>query len=321
MKILITGITGQDGRLLAEFLLGQGHVIVGTCRPRTQNLPDLGIDIRYIDITDCEAMSGLLSEDFDEIYNLAGQTHVGASFEHPSYSFQVNAVGVLNVLGAAGDTPVYQASTSEMYGHSTDIDGRSSETTEMVPHSPYGVAKLAAHHAVRISRLSYGRPHFSGILFNHESELRGPEFVTRKVSDYVKSGNKKPLSLGNLDSKRDWGCAREYVRAMVDILRANRGDYVVATGNTHSVRQWIEVCFRMIGDNLVWDGDKGYDRSGTLRIEGGNLTYTRPLDIECLCGNPTLIQNDLHWRALRTIDDIARDMIEGTEDDAYYSLR
>jgi GDPmannose 4,6-dehydratase len=311
MKILITGITGQDGRILAEILLSEGHEVHGTLRPRTQNFPVMSsrIKLHYVDVSDYQAMSDLLNNKFDEIYNLAAQTHVGESFDCPTYTMKVNALGAMDILNLARDTPVYQASTSEMFGDQTDEDGRMSENTLMIPNSPYGIAKLAAHNAVRSGRRAYGSPHYAGILFNHESHFRGDRFVTKKVAVYVASKNRKALLLGNLDAARDWGSAFEYCEAMVKILRAARGDYVVATGHSHTVKQWVEACFRAINDHITWEDNRGYDMLGNLRIVGNNEKYKRPLDIDYLCGNPTLIQNDLHWRAKSSLEDLADNMV------------
>jgi GDPmannose 4,6-dehydratase len=292
-RALITGITGQDGSYLAELLLAKGYEVHGIIR-RSSTFSTERIDhiygdlhLHYGDVTDGGAIARLFGEiDPDEVYNLAAQSHVRVSFDQPAYTAQAVAVGALNVLEAARTIPacrVYQASSSEMYGTSPPPQ---SETTPFHPRSPYGVAKVYAHWITVNYRESYGLHASCGILFNHESPRRGETFVTRKITRAaarIKLGRQKTLYLGNLDAKRDWGYAGDYVEAMWLMLQQDEpDDYVIATGETHTVREFCELAFARVG----------LDYRDHVAIDP---RYYRPAEVDLLLGDGGKAREKLGW--------------------------
>src|SRR5271154_1689959 len=307
---LITGITGQDGAFLAELLLGKGYIVHGIKRRsssfNTERIDHLyqdrhGEDVRFFlhygDLTDTSNLVRIIQDSQPtEIYNLAAQSHVHVSFETPEYTANADAVGTLRLLEAIrilklGDhTRFYQASTSELYGLVQEVPQR--ETTPFYPRSPYAAAKLYAYWITVNYREAYGLHASNGILFNHESPIRGETFVTRKITRGVAAihlGIQDKLHLGNLDAKRDWGHAREYVRGMWMMLQqAEPDDYVLATGETHSVRSFIEKAFRKVGINLEWKGqhveEQGIDSSNGRVLVEIDPRYFRPTEVDLLIG-------------------------------------
>lgn len=331
MKIaLITGITGQDGAYLAEFLLNTGYVVYGGYR-RTSSvnlwrLAHLGIEshpnlhLVEHDITDLSTSIRLIERiKPSEIYNLAAQSFVGVSFEQPLSTAQITGVGVVNILEAIRlvnpHIRFYQASTSEMFGkvQATPQD----ESTPFYPRSPYGVAKLFAHWTTINYREAYGIFATSGILFNHESPLRGQEFVTRKISNtlaQIKLGKQSSLSLGNLDAVRDWGFAKEYVVGMWKMLQADTpSTYVLATGSSHSVRDFVTAAGKFAGFDLQWKG-AGVDEVGIDRISGKQIVrvdpnFYRPTEVESLIGDSSKARVELGWEPSTTFDALCEMMV------------
>ena len=314
---LITGITGQDGSYLAELLLGKGYEVHGLVRRsstfNTERIDHIYQDpheesprliLHYGDLTDGAGLRQVLSKcQPDEVYNLGAQSHVRVSFDQPVYTAQVDAVGTLRLLEAIRDlglpTRYYQASTSEMFGKVQEIPQR--ETTPFHPRSPYGCAKVFAHWQVVNYRESYDMYACSGILFNHESPRRGETFVTRKITraaTRIREGLQEKLFLGNLDAKRDWGFAGDYVEAMWLMLQQDRpDDYVVATGETHSVREFLDVVFGEL--DLDWEDHVEIDPR-----------YFRPAEVEILLGDPTKARTQLGWRPKVDMNGLARMMVE-----------
>lgn len=313
-KAFITGITGQDGSYLAELLLSKGYKVYGTLR-RSSSFNTKRIDhifnhrnlyLQYGDLTDSNNIGNLISSiKPHEIYNLGAQSHVKVSFEIPEYSANVDALGTLRILDAArnlkSQTKIYQASTSELYGLVQEIPQR--ETTPFYPRSPYAVAKLYAYWAVVNYREAFNLFACNGILFNHESERRGETFVTRKISIGVSKimlGLQNTLSMGNLDSLRDWGYAPEYVEAMWLMLQNETPkDYVIATNEQHSVREFIEEAFSFFGESIVWEGN-GTEELGFLKSNGKSVInidkkYFRPSEVQTLLGDASLAKKDLGW--------------------------
>lgn len=311
-RALITGITGQDGSYLAEYLLGHDYEIVGlTRRTSTNNTwridhlqDDPDFDLVMGDLTDQPSlMHAVRRSSPDEVYNFAAQSHVGASFDQPAYTADTNALGVIRLLEAirehAPDARVYQASTSELFGNADEYP--QSETTPFQPESPYASAKLMAHHTVRNYREAYDLYAVSGILFNHESPRRGLDFVTRKITNgaaRIALGRQEELRLGNLDAKRDWGHARDYVRAMHLMLQQDSDaleDYVVGTGKTHSVRECACLAFNEVGldyqDHVVVDEE-----------------FYRPADVEVLRADASKAQRELGWDPEYSFEDLVREM-------------
>lgn len=324
----ITGVTGQDGAYLADLLLQKGYKVVGGRRRNAQDdllrLKSLGIEnkIEFLDFdlvdNNCVA-SSFKDRRFDEVYNLAAQSFVGSSWSYPLQTTQVNAVGVLNLLDAISrfspETKFYQASTSEMFGKvQEDIQ---SEETPFYPRSPYGVAKLYAHWLTVNYRESHGLHASSGILFNHESPLRGHEFVTRKITSQlveVKLGRRQSLKLGNLDAKRDWGYAKEYVEAMWLMLQQDAADdYVIATGVTHTIREFVEFAAKALGIEIDWKGsqqnERGYDRKTGQVIVEVDPAFYRPAEVELLLGSASKAQKALGWKASVTAQELATMMV------------
>jgi GDPmannose 4,6-dehydratase len=328
---VVTGITGQDGAYLAQTLLEKGYLVHGTFR-RTSSvnfwrIDELGIrqhpNLRLVeyDLTDAGASLNLIARtEPDEVYNLAAQSFVGVSFEQPTTTAHITGLGALNLLEAIRilrpKTRFYQASTSEMFGHVQAVP--QDETTPFYPRSPYGVAKLFAHWMTVNYRESYGIYGASGILFNHESPLRGLEFVTRKITDgaaRIKLGKLDCLELGNLDSRRDWGYAKEYVEGMYRMLQAPEPDtYVLATHRTETVRDFATMAFRGAGIALEWRG-KGVEETGVDTASGRtvvriNRKFYRPAEVDLLIGNPARAKERLGWQASTTLEELCRMMVE-----------
>jgi GDPmannose 4,6-dehydratase len=324
-KALITGITGQDGSYLAELLLGKGYKVYGIKR-RTSSL-EFGnaahlidkIELIYADMTDLSSLIRAVSiAQPDEVYNLAAQSFVQTSWEQPNLTAQTDAVGVLYILEAIRiakpDARYYQASTSEMFGLVQEIPQK--ETTPFYPRSPYGVAKLYGHWITVNYRESFNIYACSGILFNHESERRGKEFVTRKITSSVariKAGLQEYIELGNLDSKRDWGHAQDYVHAMWLMLQQDKpDDYVVATGETRTVRDFAQAAFKAAGIEIEWHGS-GINEMGTDKASGKvivkiNPKFFRPAEVELLIGDPSKAQTKLGWKRAINFDELVRRM-------------
>ncbi|MBY0227091.1 MAG: GDP-mannose 4,6-dehydratase [Hyphomicrobium sp.] len=334
---LITGVTGQDGAYLTELLLGKGYVVHGIKRRsssfNTARVDHLYVDphesgarffMHYGDLTDATNLIRIVQETQpDEIYNLAAQSHVQVSFETPEYTANSDALGTLRlleairILGIQGKVRFYQAATSEMYGNVQEVPQR--ETTPFHPRSPYAIAKLYAYWITVNYREAYGLHASNGILFNHEGPTRGETFVTRKISRAVAAidaGMQKQLFLGNLDAKRDWGHARDYVDGMWRILQQSHGDdYVLATGETHSVREFVELAFAQIGRTIAWSG-AGADEIGRDANTGEALVlvdprYFRPTEVDELRGDPTKAREKLGWRHTTSFRDLVAEMVAG----------
>ena len=316
---LVTGVTGQDGSYLAEFLLDHDYSVVGLVR-RSSNLNTQRISnilnrpefkLEEFDLTDPVSCSGMVGKyQPDEFYNLAAQSHVGTSFKQPNLTFNVNTLGVINILESirvsSPATRFYQASTSEMFGYSFSVDDNGlkfqNENTPMFPQSPYGAAKLAAHNLVRIYRSSYNIYGSCGILFNHESPRRGENFVTRKITRYIgqlmNGKTNEKLSLGNLSAKRDWGHAKDYVKAMYLMLQANEpNDYVVSTGETHSVEEFLIKAFGIV--NLDWRNYVIIDPD-----------LYRPAEVDYLNGYSHRVREVLGWKPEYTFDQLVEEMVK-----------
>lgn len=327
---LITGITGQDGSYLAEFLLDKGYEVHGLMRrasyfntARIEHLyldewiEDMkqkrSVDLHYGDMTDSSSIIRIIqSLQPDEIYNLAAQSHVKVSFEVPEYTAETDAVGTLRILeavrilGMEKKTHIYQASTSELFGKVQEVP--QSETTPFYPRSPYGVAKMYGYWITKNYREAYGMFAANGILFNHESERRGETFVTRKITlaaARIANGLQKKLYLGNLNAMRDWGYARDYVECMWLILQHSvPDDFVIATGEMHSVREFCTLAFVEAGIQLRWEGqndnEKGVDvKTGNVLVEV-DPKYYRPTEVEQLLGNPEKAKTQLGWNPTKT---------------------
>ena len=306
---LITGITGQDGSYLAELLLAKGYEVHGIVRRSstfgTQRIEHIfdRLHLHYGDVTDGGAMARIVAEvEPDELYNLAAQSHVRVSFDQPHYTAEAVALGTLNVLEAARAIPgcrVYQASSSEMYGQVVETPQR--ETTPFRPRSPYGVAKVYAHWITVNYRESYGMHASCGILFNHESPRRGETFVTRKITRAaarIAAGHQQHVSLGNLDAKRDWGHARDYVEAMWLMLQQDEpDDYVIATGETHTVREFATLAFSIVGLDYL-----DYVRH--------DPRYDRPAEVDVLLGDASKARERLGWTPSVTFGGLVRQMVE-----------
>ena len=330
-KAVITGITGQDGAYLAELLLEKGYKVYGTYR-RTASInfwriEELGIRdnpnlhlVEY-DLTDLASNIRLLEKAKpDEFYNLAGQSFVAVSFDQPITTAQITGLGPVNVLEAIRivnpKIRFYQASTSEMFGHVQEIP--QSEKTPFYPRSPYGVAKLYAHWMTINYRESYDIFGTSGILFNHESPLRGLEFVTRKITNGiagVKLGKLDHIELGNLDAKRDWGYAKDYVDGMWRMLQVDIPDtFVLATGRTERVRDFVEMTCKAVDINIVWQGEGideiGIDSETGKTIVSINPDFYRPSEVELLIGDPSKAKRELGWEATTTLETLCGMMIE-----------
>lgn len=341
MKVaLITGVTGQDGAYLAEFLLNKGYIVHGVKRRSSlfntdridhlyqdQHDDDVRFFLHYGDLTDSTNLIRIVQEvQPDEIYNLAAQSHVMVSFETPEYTANSDALGTLRILeairilGLTEKTKFYQASTSELYGgleSNKNERGMYDENSEFYPRSPYGVAKIYGFWIVKNYREAYGMFACNGILFNHESPIRGETFVTRKITRAaakVSLGLQKTLYLGNLDAKRDWGHAKDYIKGMWLMLQQDiADDYVLATGVTHTVRKFVELAFNEVGIELRWEGE-GVDEVGFNASTGEELIkvdpkYFRPTEVELLIGDPTRAQTELGWNFEYDLEALVKDMV------------
>ena len=332
---LITGITGQDGAYLADLLLSKGYLVHGIKRRSSSfntaridhiyedpHIPDHHFQLHYGDMTDSTNLIRIIQAvQPDEIYNLAAQSHVQVSFETPEYTANADATGALRILeairilGLDKKTRFYQASTSELYGKVQETPQK--ETTPFYPRSPYAVAKLYAFWITVNYREAYGLHASNGILFNHESPIRGETFVTRKITRAVAGihlGVQKTLYIGNLDSKRDWGHARDYVEGMWRILQQDApDDYVLATGETHSVREFIELAFSKVGRIIEWKGN-GIDEVGIDTASGDTLVkidsrYFRPTEVDLLLGDPSKARRVLGWKHTVSFPELVSDML------------
>ncbi|KYD32431.1 GDP-mannose 4,6 dehydratase [Geobacillus stearothermophilus] len=343
-RALITGVTGQDGSFLAEFLLEKGYEVHGIIRRSSsynqERLEDIlsqeevdaikniinnkNFHLHYGDLTDTSNIIRLIGEIRpDEIYNLAAQSHVRVSFDMPEYTADVDALGTLRILeavrilGLTEKTRIYQASTSELYGKVQEVPQK--ETTPFYPRSPYGVAKLYAYWITKNYRESYGMFAVNGILFNHESERRGETFVTRKITlaaARIAQGKQDKLYLGNLDALRDWGYAKDYVECMWLMLQHDTPeDFVIATGEMHSVREFATLAFKYAGIEIEWQGEgineKGIDKAtGRVLIEV-DPKYFRPAEVDQLLGDPTKAKELLGWNPTKTpFEELVRIMVE-----------
>jgi GDPmannose 4,6-dehydratase len=331
---LISGITGQDGSYLCELLLEKGYTVHGIIRRASSfntfridhlyNDPELlnkRLFLHYGDLTDSSNLNRLIEKSQpDEIYNLGAQSHVQVSFEVPEYTAEVDGVGTLRFLDAIKETGIrtrfYQASTSELYGLAQEVP--QSETTPFYPRSPYAAAKLYAYWIVINYREAYNLFACNGILFNHESERRGKTFVTRKISVAVAkimTGQQDRLMLGNMDAKRDWGYAPEYAEGMWRILQAEKpDDFVLATNETHTVREFVEEAFKVLGEEIEWRGEganeKGYLKSNGKEVVGIDPRYYRPTEVDLLLGDYAKAKRVLGWEPKTTFKDLVKVMVE-----------
>jgi len=325
-RALITGITGQDGSYLAELLLEKGYEVHGIMRRKSVvdygNIPHLKdkVNLIYADMTDIVSLIRAMNiSQADEVYNLAAQSFVGTSWEQPLATADIDAIGVTNMLEAIRatkpDCKFYQASTSEMFGLVQEIP--QTENTPFYPRSPYGVAKLYGHWITKNYRESFGMYACSGILFNHEGERRGKEFVTRKITDAVariKLGLQTHVELGNMDAKRDWGHAKDYVNAMWLMLQQEEADdFVVATGETRTIREFVEAAFACIDMKIRWEGT-GEDEVGIDEISGKtvlriNPKFYRPAEVELLLGSPAKAERVLGWKREISFDEMVKRMV------------
>ncbi len=338
---LITGVTGQDGSYLAELLLEKGYEVHGLIRRSSsynqERLEDLlteeaasallnnsNFHLHYGDVTDALNVTRIIGDiQPDEIYNLAAQSHVRVSFDMPGYTLDVDAKGTLNILeavrilGLTDKTRVYQASTSELYGKVQEVPQK--ETTPFYPRSPYGVAKIYGFWITKNYRESYNMFAVNGILFNHESERRGETFVTRKITlaaSRIAQGKQQKLTLGNLDSLRDWGYAKDYVECMWLILQHDKPeDFVIATGEMHSVREFVQLAFKHTGIEIEWSGE-GLEEKGTNKATGEVIVeidpkFFRPAEVDQLLGDPTKAKTLLNWNPTKTsFEELVRIMVE-----------
>jgi len=334
---VITGITGQDGSYLAELLLEKGYIVWGLIRRasdiNTHRIEHLynnkNLIIKYGDMTDGTNLLNILyniktSSDLErlEVYNLAAMSHVKVSFEMPEYTAEADGVGVLKLLeairssGLENITRFYQASTSELFGLVQEVPQK--ETTPFYPRSPYGVAKLYGYWITKNYRESYNMFACNGILFNHESPRRGPTFVTRKITrglNMILKGERSALVMGNIDAKRDWGHAKDYVEGMWRILQADvPQDYVLSTNEFHSVREFIEKAFALKGFEILWKGsgidEIGYDKNTGKELIFISETYFRPAEVEELLGDSTKARTELGWKPEYTFDGLVKEMVE-----------
>ena len=334
-KALITGITGQDGSYLAEFLLKKGYEVHGIIRRSSSfntgridhiyqdpHVSERNLILHYGELSDATNLIKIVQEVHpDEIYNLGAQSHVKVSFEKPEYTANSDGVGALRlleaikILGLEKKTKFYQASTSEMFGASAPPQN---ELTPFYPRSPYGVAKLYAHWITINYREAYGIFAVNGILFNHESPRRGQTFVTKKITKAaarIKHDLQDKLYIGNLDAERDWGHARDYVEAMYLMLQQdNPEDFVIASGKKYSVRYLCELAFKSVGIEIIWQGkgidEKGFDqKTGKILIEI-DQKYFRPTEVDFLLGDPAKAQEKLKWKAKISFEDLIKEMVE-----------
>ncbi len=332
---LITGIGGMDGSIMADYLLNRGYEVHGIIR-RSANFNTQKIDhifdqlhLHYGDLTDTMNIFTIIAKvKPNEIYNFAAQSHVKVSAELENYTLQTNTIGILNILQAIrtlnleNNCKIYQASTSEEFGNMTDGTTLLNEDSPRLPVSIYGVSKLAAEHICRVYRDAYNMFIVSSTLFNHEHPRRGATFVTQKISNYVgkyinSNGNIKPLELGNLSSLRDWGYAEDYCDAIYKMMHQEVPDnYVIATGETHSVREFVELAFREIGINIVWSG-AGVDEIGINKESGETLVkvnprYFRDLELHALIGDASKARNVLNWKPQTAFKEIVQKMVKSS---------
>lgn len=328
-KALVLGAAGQDGSYLCELLLDQGYLVTGGVR-RTSSLLRTNLDgisnscfnLKYFDMSDAQSIQALIrTTQPDEIYNLAAQSHVGISFTIPHYTASIDALATISILESIRDINpeirLYQASSSEMFGDSNGI--ALSETSEMNPRSPYGAAKVFAYNLVKIYRTSYGLISSNGILFNHESPRRADNFVTKKIVNgavrFIKDGI--PLVLGNLDSKRDWGHAKDYCAGMILINNYKHADdWVLATGTQYSVRNFVEITFKLLGVSITWEGtgdrEVGVDaKSGKVAIKVSDV-YMRPWDVTDLIGDSSKARSLLGWSQSYTFENLIDEMVSNS---------
>ncbi len=344
-KALISGITGQDGSYLTELLLEKGYEVHGIIR-RASSFNTFRIDhlykdpnilnrkmfLHYGDLTDSSNLNRLVEKiEPDEIYNLGAQSHVQVSFEVPEYTVEVDGVGTLRFLDAIKETGIktkfYQASTSELYGKVQEIP--QTEKTPFYPRSPYAASKLYAYWIVVNYREAYDLFASNGILFNHESERRGKTFVTRKISVAVAkimAGIEEPLLLGNLDAKRDWGYAPEFVEGMWRILQTDKpGDYVLATNETHTVREFVEACFGFFNEEIIWKGkakeEVGILKSSGKKVIGINPRYFRPTEVDILIGDYSKAKKELGWEPNVKFNELAELMVKADYEKIIHRLR
>jgi GDPmannose 4,6-dehydratase len=334
-KALITGVTGQDGAYLAAFLLAKGYEVHGIKRRSSlfntaridsiyedPHLPSRHFILHYGDMTDSSSLIHIVQKvQPDEIYNLAAQSHVQVSFEEPEYTANSDALGVLRlleairILGLEKKTKFYQASTSELYGLVQEIPQK--ETTPFYPRSPYAVAKMYGYWIVVNYREAYGMYACNGILFNHESPMRGETFVTRKITRglaRIKVGLQSQLFMGNIDAKRDWGHARDYIEMQWLMLQQEKPqDFVIATGQQYSVREFIQRCAKLLELDLNWSGsgvdEKAVDQNGNT-IVAIDPRYFRPTEVETLLGDPSKAKRELGWTPRTSFDELVREMVE-----------
>ena len=334
---LLTGITGQDGSYLAEFLLDKGYEVHGLIRRsssfntgriehlyRDRHAGENRLTLHYGDLADASCLTRLVAEiEPDEVYNLGAMSHVKVSFEMPSYTADVDALGTLRLLeairacGLTNRTRFYQASTSELYGKVQAVPQL--ETTPFYPRSPYGVAKLYGYWIVVNYREAYGMYAVNGILFNHESPRRGPTFVTRKIAmaaARIKQGKQETLYIGNLEARRDWGHARDYVEGMWRMLQQEKPeDFVLATGETHSVREFVERAFTRVGIPLEWKGERGsveevgVDPEGTVLVRV-DPAYFRPTEVDLLLGDASKAKALLGWTPTVSFEELVNEMVD-----------
>lgn len=334
----ITGITGQDGSYLTELLLEKGYIVWGILR-RSSSINTKRIDhlfhnknliLRHGDLTDSSNLLNIMYEikntyqnnlDRLEVYNLGAMSHVKVSFELPEYTGEVDALGTLKLLeairssGLQEKTRFYQASTSELYGKVVEIP--QNENTPFYPRSPYGVAKLYSYWIVKNYRESYNMFSSNGVLFNHESPRRGETFVTRKITrglNMILKGEKESLVMGNIDSKRDWGHAKDYVEGMWRILQHDKpDDFVLSTNTMHSVREFIEKSFALKGFDIKWEGEgleeKGYDKNSGKLLVSISDKYFRPAEVDLLLGDSTKARNELNWKPQYTFEELIQEMV------------
>ena len=331
---LITGVTGQDGSYLAELLLEKGYEVHGVIRRTSQfnrtfvegprraaRAEGKVYDLHYGNLADASSLHRIISLTRpDEVYNLAAQSHVRVSFDEPEYAADIDGIGVLRLLEGIRqiglDCRFYQASTSELFGKV--VETPQTEATPFRPRSPYGVAKLYGYWIVKNYRESYGMHASNGILFNHESPRRGENFVTRKITyslARIKAGQQEELRLGNLDAKRDWGYAKDYVEAMwLMVQRDEPDDYVVATGETHSVREFVDLAAQIAGFDLAWEGagvdEVGIDRTSGKRIVSIDPKFFRPAEVDLLLGDPSKAADELGWKRHVDFAELVRMMME-----------
>lgn len=330
-KAFITGITGQDGSYLTEFLLEKGYEVHGiirrssvftTSRLRKEVWNHPNFFTYHGDLADSSNLHRLINKiNPDEVYNLGAQSHVAVSFDVPEYTAEVDAVGTIRLLDAIRDmginTKFYQASTSELFG---GLPGTApqSEKTPFYPKSPYGAAKLYAYWVTVNYRESYGLYACNGILFNHESPRRGETFVTKKITQAVSKihkGEQDMIRLGNLDAKRDWGYAKDYVEGMWLMLQQDKPqDFVIATGETHSIREFVEKAFAYVDVNIVWrgegDSEEGIDKSTGRVLVKVDPKYYRPAEVELLWGDPSFAEKELNWKPKTSFDELVQIMME-----------